>query len=81
MGAGFFGGGAFPQAKSMTRSKRFIGGTSYDLFLSKNFSILVTIARRVRFDETRPDPIELAPSVTLRPKHGLAMRVVILRGG
>jgi cytochrome P450 len=41
---------------------------------------LATIARRFRLDVVPGRPLELLPTVTLRPKHGLSVRVSRARG-
>ncbi len=37
--------------------------------------LLATMMRRYRFDVHPGHPIELEPLITLRPKHGLMVRV------
>ncbi len=37
--------------------------------------LLVTVARRFRMSRASSEPLALAPSVTLRPKHGIPLRV------
>jgi cytochrome P450 len=38
--------------------------------------VLATLAQRVRFDLSPGEPVLLDPSITLRPRHGLSMKVV-----
>jgi cytochrome P450 len=38
--------------------------------------VLATLAQKLRFDLVPGHPLELEPSITLRPRHGLLVRVV-----
>jgi cytochrome P450 len=38
--------------------------------------VLATLAQRLRFDLVPGEPVKLEPSITLRPRHGIQMRVV-----
>jgi cytochrome P450 len=37
--------------------------------------VLATIAQRVRFELQPGHPVALDPSITLRPRHGMRMRI------
>ncbi|MBX3191070.1 MAG: cytochrome P450 [Labilithrix sp.] len=66
-------------AKSLPRHAYFPFGGGPRICIGNAFAmmeavlILVTIARRFRFQPTTHAPIALAPSVTLRPKNGIPL--------
>jgi cytochrome P450 len=44
--------------------------------MMESILVLATIARRLRFERTSDEPVELQAAVTLRPKGALRLRPV-----